>query len=980
MQHHSSSTKEQTVLNNTNHTFNKKRDISVVCSTRCVFINHYTFSSSLFDRNFVIRFENITFIDSSIAVQNFQLHFINVEFINSTLSDIPARTGVLGEICLNFDSVLVISVLTTHFLLLHNAFVTKISFDRSNLTDSSLNIKVSHLWFVLQNSYFINGHVHCDVDFLFSSQLTNVFLSGWNSLEQTQFVFQAIAMKFDVNVYNSSVENNTGGFQFVQKYSGVLPSWIRLTISNCSFTNNTVCDSGGALHVQFYVPQKDRFVDSFVHVADSSFSGNTGKRKGIAGAYGGAIHIDCLLPVIEKDFSTLVILLEKSSFTNNNAQDGGGAIHSSASFARLNLVGCTFKSSNTNGSSSKGMFLLTHSEITIHQSVFVVQGKNVDSSLIELSSVSKLGNLEFTIHCLPWHKIISPKEIGISPDSGLSVVQKLSVFCSACSPSYYVPTDGIYNLFCAENETNIHIKSYSNEPELLQCSSCPEGATCPGNVVMSKPNFWGYRWKSEILFQQCPVGYCCTGYDTHICSGSYNACSGNREGGICGSCIKGYSLSMLSNNCMPDKWCSTHWFWALVIFAAILYMVWYTMKDIFVTKVMELAAFVCLFSEGKLVVSKNIDKGYFGILTYYVQTAASLKISMNENNSAHGIGSIFLKIESFVGLFLSVELSNISTDLCPVKGMTTTQKVQLELLFLFSIYLCWATMFLVWIFLKIILKLFLSKYPTLSNVEFQLINGLVEIMKYTYSGITSIVFYSVACVTIAGTSVWFYDGSVQCFSHWQIAMIIFSMVYVIPFPVMLLMGMKLLEGRNISGFAFLLGTILPLPALVLWAGKKESSVNKVESISSKKVSEQSQQEMFDRFRGGYKTTGKWAPYWECVVIFRRLLIGATALVHYSLYQRSTCLCICVLFLMHHIYVQPFEQRISNQVETMSLFFLCVVSGINLIKSVYLQSGIIPFGSDADFNHYLGWAESMFVLCLILFILVSETIPRLHRKT
>ena len=277
-------------------------------------------------------------------------------------------------------------------------------------------------------------------------------------------------------------------------------------------------------------------------------------------------------------------------------------------------------------------------------------------------------------------------------------------------------------------------------------------------------------------------------------------------------------------------------------------------------------------------------------------------------------------------------------------------------------------------------------------MKLKFIKGIVEIIKYTYGGFTGIIFIFLTCVTVADDLVWKYDGTVYCWSQWQQWMILICSVYVIPFPVMLILGLKLLHQRRITSTNFLFGCILPLPFLVIWILKlfflplletKSVSVVKVKPFSDSEhqdiSSSASTSEILKCFQGTYRVTQKGTQYWESVMMLRRLLLGSTSLLQNPVVQMVTCSFLCMVFLLHHIMCQPFLYNIANTVESISLFLLCIVSSINLLKSFYIQMGIIPQGSDVNLFYFLGCFENSMILLLILFIIILEIRAKLSKK-
>ena len=88
--------------------------------------------------------------------------------------------------------------------------------------------------------------------------------------------------------------------------------------------------------------------------------------------------------------------------------------------------------------------------------------------------------------------------------------------------------------------------------------------------------------------------------------------------------------------------------------------------------------------------------------------------------------------------------------------------------------------------------------------------------------------------------------------------------------------------------------------------------------------------------------------------------------------------LCIIFLLHLVYVQPFVYNVANMAESFSLFLLCIVSSISLLISVYIQMGVVPDGPNVNVLKLSRLSESLLVLLLIFFMIVFDIRNR-HRK-
>ncbi len=439
-------------------------------------------------------------------------------------------------------------------------------------------------------------------------------------------------------------------------------------------------------------------------------------------------------------------------------------------------------------------------------------------------------------------------------------IGNLKYECGVCPDGYYIiiPRKISISYF-----TNV---SSSKESARSTCQLCPYGAHCSGNNVVARPNFWGYFKADYLLFQQCPKHYCCSGSKGIPCK-THNTCAKYRTGILCGKCENGFSISMLTSDCIPNSQCGRdQWFWLIAFMTMLSYTVWYTfkidimhilflgmnrLKNVCHSKLLELCSnnLEVLSSsevlpsdhvaEKRSVQSNEEDKGYFGIVIYFVQMAALMKIEIEFSDINQG-RSILSQIMKYVEMLFTFELSQLSFRVCPIEGLTTLGKHLYKLLFLLGIYLIWLGItFFNFVLLRVV-RQHGRVYKLCQKIQLKLVEGLLEIIKYTYSGFCDIIFTSLVCIEIGIQSVWFYDGSNVCYEYWQVSMIVFGIFYAIPFPFVLIRAMKLLERDHISSGAFILSLIFPLISLLvisLLELLKPDMINQCDTSKHSKVSE-----------------------------------------------------------------------------------------------------------------------------------------------
>ncbi len=500
------------------------------------------------------------------------------------------------------------------------------------------------------------------------------------------------------------------------------------------------------------------------------------------------------------------------------------------------------------------------------------------------------------------------------------------------------------------------------------------------------------------MFQQCPAGYCCSGGDSAPCI-TYSSCAGNRSGVLCGACQVGFTISIVNGECTPNKQCGKdQWFWLLTLLALFAYVLWYTCKDnlfSFVFRGFKQFRFCVPKSVFKDVVPNTtvsemddtltkkdqsekdqaVDKGYFGILTYFIQMTAAIKIHI-EFSDVDKSTSILDTMLMNIGAFLNIDIMNVQFDVCPIVGLTTLGKQLYQMMFLLGIYISWVGMFLfVLIIIEVLQKKEYNVYHLIMLKSFKslLIRGLVEIIKYTYSGFCGITFMSLLCVKIGSRYVWWYDGTINCLQNWQITMVVFGISYAISFPLALFLGMRLLKRQQISSGIFFCCCLCPFTAV--WYNYRHSRIKNTEAPSTVQLSEAGG-EVISVLQGPYREDERNITlYWEAVVSMRRLAITVMTLISNPSIRMVGINVFCIAFLYQHVHFSPFQVRTSNYVEGLSLSLLLVTSVINLLKACLTDSGIVPSGPSVPFFKGLELCEKVFIFLVIAYILMIEV----HKK-
>ena len=749
-----------------------------------------------------------------------------------------------------------------------------------------------------------------------------------------------------VNPYVTITESHFSGsrFQILTKRLHYNPALFSVIISNSVFMNSYYEGNGGGLSITSEVE------NSKVIIYSSTFLNNNAM-KGLEGSKGrgGGLYVEA---------NSLYLKMMHSKFINNEADESGLALHT-AEGVTLSLDNCSIQYElKSNSVAQKAIIFAAGTTIQLRCNILIankIPGMNIGS--IYVLFMGQAQNVNIEIQCPKFYNHLTQYTLKPAASDALP---DLMHECRPCTDNFY--TTASENITLYHNENQSILNTLDNGEETKECMQCPYGGFCTGNNVIPRPNYWGYWYKGELSFQQCPAGYCCPGGESTFCN-TYNYCDGNRMGTLCGSCQKGFSISILYGECTLDNECYGHdWFWVFAFASAMAYALWYTFKDhIFKYMYNTLASVRKLSSRttsrkiynlrskadqqkgkhgcsgkgtDKAVIRPStrnkeesnsddtIDKGYFGIITYYVQMAAVIKIKL-EFSDIDKSGSFIDEVIKYIGQFVNIELTKMSFDTCPVVGLTTLGKLLYELGYLCGIYISWTG---IYISFSIMQKMFHNKFKMQAIVKkleankTTLTRGFIEIAKYTYAGFCGIIFMSLVCTKIGSNYVWWYDATHTCLEKWQVLVIIFALFYAVPFPFVLIFGLKLLKQGKVSAVTFLSWCICPLAALCFYKYLKSKTV--LDHAPSKPSLPKASEAIISVLQGPYKNDEKnMSLYWEAMVSIRRLLITSMKLIPYAQIRIMIISVLFLTFTIQHIYICPFKVSTSNDVESLSLCFV-----------------------------------------------------------
>ncbi|XP_046853765.1 uncharacterized protein LOC124446925 [Xenia sp. Carnegie-2017] len=773
----------------------------------------------------------------------------------------------------------------------------------------------------------VNGDVLCK---------HSVFKSNSATLQGGAFYFSI--SNSTINILNTTFDNNTnidnaGGAIYLEINHGS-----RIHVDESVFKHNeAIYNMGGGMAIItrgdiLKNPQCEKDImrlwdyNNSVTIKNTNFSENFARN-------GGAVSME-----------NGIIYFHSCHFVNNFAHDGGHLINYGSN--NLNLFSSTFNNTITHNSSCTETFIHTYSEgpLILHNTT-ALQEIQSDNPLVLIANGGIVDFDNFTMLRCPVGSNMEMLNLSYSRWINISCTYRVTILRFVCTQC----EQGTYSLQRGHTLGLRPVHPFS-------CLPCPNGADCL-TTIKSKPNFWGYlskKNKPSLKFTRCPNGYCLGGSKNEK-RDSYNTCRGKRKGWICGHCSPGYSETVFSTDCKLTEKCFDYWFWIVFIVLAFSMALFFIFQPPIVTFLVKqilwfknertitehlsennrrsLRSTEMQRSDSPFVLSteeieneRKDSVGFLEIIFYFYQISSLLQTDTNIKHLLKA--QIIIPVQRFIN-FQGAHFEGV----CPIPGLTATGKHLFDVAFVFGTLLA--------IYFIYSLHFFISKIFGAYTPKFKrYLGATMQTILLGYTNIANVSLALIQCVPINSDRRWFYDGNILCYQWWQIVFIAFDVVVLFPFFLVLAwLALKLHNGM-ISTKQFFLACVAPLPFSIFWSLQYllqwlsiyRSPVSR--TVNTTEYTDTLKSIFLAPFRKPEE--GKsGAVYWQSVLIARRFLLTFLGCFITDPTLRLMCMAIiCVLALLHHKCVKPFQNPCANTAETISLLSLAVMAIINMYKSFY----------------------------------------------
>ncbi len=799
---------------------------------------------------------------------------------------------------------------------------------------------------------------------------------------------------------SNSAERGAGLYVDLYSKNTCVSGKVTIATDNCRFFNNSASMEGGSLYLMVF---------HIVHVYVKYSAFETNRALPGSGLYRENIDVQTCDTVIH-DLDTQALIKTKifqCHFINNI--DTAILVKSRQRYGTLGITKSLFKNNRCiNSSFAEDIYTDVDLE---SNDTDIVKKKNF-SRIVGINSQSDaiLRNVTVDNIVLSYKRqiIIAVFSHYITQTTGSSFEYQCPAFyrpmlstagltktgaimvratCDACFEGYY--TGETWIVISAENNSDYHCieKQLFNQhgevagknkfcytKALGKCNKCPHGGNCTAGAV-ALPNYWGHMTAADRLeFHRCPVGYCC---NQAPCEG-IDQCAAHREGTLCGRCIKGFSESLLSPECLPDDNCNDIWLLPLFVLWGFLV----TQVLIFMGKFEKLGnrlldIFRHFISKRKTVnssqdQSNETDEGqktkpfvaqvdsdgipkvpilwgllatqhpqrtepsgshkYLQIILYYLQDSALMQVDLaigSTGSTIEKIRKVLLNVSQ-----LAVDMLDLGLKLCPIQGWTPVVKLATKNL---TGPLIFCFLFVIYGAITVSSKCCPNRKQSIRLFWYsKLTAATIFALLLFYQQIANTTFSLLYCIKSGNQSILFIDGTVTCYQLWQIIVLIFAFNWVIAIIPVLMFLPGLLELRLISVTDFFLACLLPGPMLCYWMYR---FFTKKFCFHPSYVTPWQDEALGILQKTFVPTTYRnMFPFcWLGFMKIRRLALVLIFTFVSNLVGRVTLMCIVIqLFLIIHLATQPYQDKMANDAYTVSLLATLCIGLINIMKATCVE--------------------------------------------
>lgn len=211
---------------------------------------------------------------------------------------------------------------------------------------------------------------------------------------------------------------------------------------------------------------------------------------------------------------------------------------------------------------------------------------------------------------------------------------------------------------------------------------------------------------------------------------------------------------------------------------------------------------------------------------------------------------------------------------------------------------------------------------------------IVQVLVISYTNICTFTLQMVHCIKIDGDNYYlFLNGEIQCLQSWQYPMIVFLVIWVIPFSGALYIVTRLLQKNLLAADEFLFCVIFPPASIVYYLMRSSQSTSNTRSESESNSAPVSVEEQVKYILSFLEDSFSSGTLWDPVMLFRRFIVTVLVVFLTNKVVRLCFLCpVFLLYLYHHSRVMPYSSPLLNHLESFYLFNLSFLTSINIMRA------------------------------------------------
>ena len=235
----------------------------------------------------------------------------------------------------------------------------------------------------------------------------------------------------------------------------------------------------------------------------------------------------------------------------------------------------------------------------------------------------------------------------------------------------------------------------------------------------------------------------------------------------------------------------------------------------------------------------------------------------------------------------------------------------------------------------------------------RLTSTVLHVILFSYIAQTQLAVQLLDCVKVGDENVLFIDGSVTCYKPFQIFGWLYLILHICLLPLAVFFGRILLTSDQISHRHFIASCFFPFFFLCYWVFKYYQHFKgnqtwpQLSDVRTRKPNPFKEKieyilqypYMLPEFPNNPTIIEKCSNNWEAILMFRRLILVLVFIfVNSFLVRAYLFFIISTLFLLSHVFVQPYKNEKVNKLDNVSLAVIVMISGLSIAEASYNNAG------------------------------------------